>query len=106
MCGRLITKGDTLEYLDSALRRFPTLLTLEDLVCRHGGEWGFDQKTIWVACAAQNISTRSPEAPVTRDTLVLGAAVVRNYWVILDSFFCSSESLLGGFYMYGHSTEA
>ena len=42
VCIRLINKGETLEYLDSALRRFPTLLTLEDFVSRCGSEWGFD----------------------------------------------------------------
>lgn len=49
VCIRLINKGETLEYLDSALRRFPTLLTLEDFVYRCGSEWGFDEETVAVA---------------------------------------------------------
>ena len=36
VCERLIVKGETLEYLENALKRFPTLLTLEDFVVRHG----------------------------------------------------------------------
>lgn len=51
ICIKLINKGETLEYLDSALRRFPTLLTIEDLVCSHGAEWGFDDPTIEMARA-------------------------------------------------------
>jgi hypothetical protein len=30
----LIEKGETLQYLETALQRFPTLLTLEDFVSR------------------------------------------------------------------------
>jgi len=51
ICIRPINEGETLEYLDSALRRFPTLLTLEDLVWRRGSEWGFDGPTIEMAAA-------------------------------------------------------
>jgi hypothetical protein len=51
ICMRLINKGETLEYLDAALRRFPTLLALEDLVSRRGSEWGFDETTVDVARA-------------------------------------------------------
>jgi hypothetical protein len=51
VCIRLINKGETLEYLDIALRRFPTLLTLEDFVSRRGTEWGFDEPTVEMASA-------------------------------------------------------
>jgi len=51
VCERLIVKGETLEYLENALRRFPTLLTLEDFVVRHGVTWGFSRDTIGVAKA-------------------------------------------------------
>ena len=51
VCIRLINKGETLEYLDVALRRFPTLLTLEDFVSRRGAEWGFDEPTVEMARA-------------------------------------------------------
>ena len=54
VCERLILKGETLEYLDKALERFPTLLTLEDLVARYGAGWGFSQETIEVAKARVN----------------------------------------------------
>ena len=51
ICDRLITKGETLEWLESALRRFHTLLTLEDFVALHGLHWGFSQSTVGVAKA-------------------------------------------------------
>ena len=46
VCYRLIVKGETLEYLESALRQFPTLLALEDFVSENGVTWGFSQDTI------------------------------------------------------------
>src|ERR1035437_3932657 len=49
ICRRLIIKGETLQDLDSALKRFSTLLTLEDLVSLRGAEWGFDNATIDIA---------------------------------------------------------
>ena len=49
ICRRLISKGETLQYLDSALKRISTLLTLEDLVSWRGAEWGFDNATIDIA---------------------------------------------------------
>jgi hypothetical protein len=49
VCRRLINKGETLQYLDSALKRFSTLLTLEDLVAWRGAAWGFDNATIDIA---------------------------------------------------------
>jgi hypothetical protein len=49
VCTSLITKGETLAYVDAALRQFPTLLTLEDFVSRWGSEWGFDQRTVAIA---------------------------------------------------------
>jgi hypothetical protein len=51
VCMKLINNGETLEYLDSALKRFPTLLTIEDFVSRRGAEWGFDERTVEMACA-------------------------------------------------------
>jgi hypothetical protein len=50
VCRNLINKGETLEWLEKALEGHPTLLTLEDLVCRYGSGWGFDSATIQVAC--------------------------------------------------------
>jgi len=49
VCEGLITKGETLEYLEDALKRFPTLLTLEDFVVNHRVAWGFSRDTIRVA---------------------------------------------------------
>jgi len=51
VCERLIVKGETLEYLERALKRFPTLLTLEDFVVRQGITWGFSREAIEVAKA-------------------------------------------------------
>jgi hypothetical protein len=51
VCRRLISKGETVQYLDSALKRISTLLTLEDLVSWRGAEWGFDETTIDIARA-------------------------------------------------------
>jgi hypothetical protein len=51
ICARLINRGETLEYLESALRRFPTLLTIEDFISQYGSAWGFDQLTIEQASA-------------------------------------------------------
>jgi hypothetical protein len=49
VCRRLISRGETLQDLDSALKRISTLLTLEDLVSLRGAEWGFDDATIVIA---------------------------------------------------------
>lgn len=46
ICERLIVRGETLEYLESALVRFPTLLTIEDFVARQGQLWSFSQEAI------------------------------------------------------------
>jgi hypothetical protein len=51
VCSKLISKGETLEYLESALKSYPTLLTLEDFVSRRGSEWGFDKAAIETARA-------------------------------------------------------
>ena len=40
-----------LEYLEKALKQFPTLLTLEDFVSKHGTSWGISETTINVAVA-------------------------------------------------------
>jgi hypothetical protein len=48
-CERLIQKGETLENLEDALRKFPTLLTLEDFVSRFGDGWGFSRTTVDIA---------------------------------------------------------
>src|ERR1035437_1480460 len=49
VCRRLINAGETMQRLDSALKRISTLLTLEDLVSWRGAEWGFDDATIDIA---------------------------------------------------------
>jgi hypothetical protein len=51
VCRRMISKGETLQFLDSALKRISTLLTLEDLVSLRGADWGFDDATIDIARA-------------------------------------------------------
>ncbi len=51
VCERLIVKGEALEYLENALKRFPALLTLEDFVANYGVTWGFSGDTIKVAKA-------------------------------------------------------
>lgn len=51
VCVKLISKGETLEYLESALKSHPTLLTLEDFVSRRGSEWGFDGAAVEIARA-------------------------------------------------------
>ena len=48
-CEGLITSGETLKWLEMAVIVFPELLTLEDLVARFGGMWGFKQETIEIA---------------------------------------------------------
>ena len=49
VCERLIQKGETVENLEDALRKFPTLLTLEDFVSRFGDGWGFSRTTVYIA---------------------------------------------------------
>ena len=49
LCNRLIEKGETLQYLESAFGRFPTLLTLEDFVSRFGVGWGFSSTAVAAA---------------------------------------------------------
>ena len=51
VCERLISKGETLAYLEDALTRVPTLLTLEDFAVKHGTSWGFSTDTVLVAQA-------------------------------------------------------
>ena len=51
VCRRLINAGETMQRLDSAMKNFSTLLTLEDLVSWRGAEWGFDNATIDIARA-------------------------------------------------------
>lgn len=43
---RLITKGETLEYIEAALQRHPMLLTREDSDARFGDQWGFSDEAI------------------------------------------------------------
>src|SRR5579864_9546459 len=45
-CTALIMKPNTLDVLSDAVQRFPTLLTLEDFVARHGAGWGFSDDVI------------------------------------------------------------
>jgi SRSO17 transposase len=51
VCERLINKAETLEWLEGALERIPTLLTLEDFVSRQGSEWGMSVETVEAAKA-------------------------------------------------------
>jgi hypothetical protein len=51
VCNNLIDSPGTIEWLEKAVENHPTLLTLEDLVCRHGSRWGFNATTIQNACA-------------------------------------------------------
>jgi hypothetical protein len=51
VCDDLINNPENLEWLEKAVTDHPTLLMLEDLVCRHGLAWGFDAATIQNACA-------------------------------------------------------
>jgi hypothetical protein len=53
VCRDLINNHDTLAPLEKAVLSHPALLTLEDLVCRYGAGWAFDQTTI------QNARARS-----------------------------------------------
>lgn len=46
VCSRLINNDENLEWLENALQSHPSLLTLEDLVCVYGFDWGFDHATI------------------------------------------------------------
>ena len=63
VCEGLITKGETLEWLDSALRRHPNLLTLEDFVARLGEAWGMSDATIQAAKARVTYFDRLAGAP-------------------------------------------
>jgi len=49
VCKKLINKPNV-KALEDALKRHPYLLTIEDLVCRHGEAWGLDSVTIQHAC--------------------------------------------------------
>jgi hypothetical protein len=51
VCCNLINKGELLEHLEHELEKRPTLLTIEDFVCRFGSGWGFDSATISIADA-------------------------------------------------------
>lgn len=51
ICEGLISSGETLEWLESALRRYPTALTLEDFVARLGASWGMSDETVEAAKA-------------------------------------------------------
>src|SRR5580692_1268937 len=51
VCRKLINKGELLALLEAEIAKRPTLLTLEDFVCRYGSEWGFDSATVAMADA-------------------------------------------------------
>ncbi len=52
ICEKLIVKGETLEYLEKALLKYPTLLlTLEDFIVRFGPTWGFSNEAVEAARA-------------------------------------------------------
>jgi hypothetical protein len=50
-CERLILRGETLEALERAFKKYTTLLTLEDLVSRLGADWGFSPIAMETAAA-------------------------------------------------------
>lgn len=50
-CENLILKGETLAYLDGAIRVTPTLVTLEDFVTMYGLKWGLGQDAVDQAAA-------------------------------------------------------
>jgi hypothetical protein len=49
ICNGLITKGETLQWLEEAFKKHSDLLTLEDFVSKYGKQWGFSQDTIKIA---------------------------------------------------------
>lgn len=51
ICGKLINDPATAEWLENELEKRPTLLTIEDFVCRYGSGWRFSQAIIDAACA-------------------------------------------------------
>ena len=51
VCRNLINDPATLEYRENELRKYPSLLTIEDFVCRNGSRWRFDDATVRMACA-------------------------------------------------------
>ena len=50
VCSSFINRGETLQYLENELRTYPTMLTIEDFVCRYGVAWDFNPRTINNAC--------------------------------------------------------
>ena len=46
MISRMINNHEAVEYREKEVKRFPSLLTIEDYVRRYGLSWGFDQTTI------------------------------------------------------------
>jgi hypothetical protein len=46
---RMIRNGKAREYREKELRKFPSLLTIEDYVWRYGLTWEFDQDTVEMA---------------------------------------------------------
>jgi hypothetical protein len=62
-CAKLIEKGETLEYLASALQRYPTLLTLEDFVARFGAGWGLPDTTLEAAKARESYFDQLANGP-------------------------------------------
>lgn len=55
VCSRLIYSAEALQFIEDKIEDIPTLLTLEDFVCRHGSEWKlFDNATIERACASRD----------------------------------------------------
>jgi hypothetical protein len=59
----LINRGETLQYLENELRTYPTMLTIEDFVCRYGVACGFNPKTITNACGRVAYFDQSPSRP-------------------------------------------
>ena len=46
VCEGLIESGTAIEAMETAVRNYPNLLTLEDYVLRWGPEWGFNPEMI------------------------------------------------------------
>jgi len=53
VCYKLIHKAEAVEFIERKIQDYPTLLTLEDFVCRYGPKWHFDAATVEQANASR-----------------------------------------------------